>query len=536
MIVSEASLRFAVRNISTHGDTDVFPYPLENHWLHDEEDAVVELLKEIDSKFSDRAAGYPVTFDRRLSGVGFNGFRAVTQIDPIWNAYLLALVVEIAPDIERARVPVDRGIVFSYRHKPEAKTYSLFDRDIGWSQFHRKALELCATSEAVVSTDISDFYSRIYHHRLENALSQATSNRAAVTRIMDILRSLSQGTSYGLPVGGPASRLLAELLLNRTDRLLVTSRIRFCRFVDDYFMFAESRAAAQVSMVRFSEILFSNEGLTLSRAKTRFLTPAELARSSPLAAPTDADSTDEATARDFVRLRLNYDPYSTTAEEDYDALQEELSRFDILGMLAREIRKSRIDEPLTRKLVRAIRFLPPQIRDGAMLSVAQNIETLFPIFPTIAILQRQLLDDLTPTTRERIFSSLRQLVQNNSHVALVPANMAYIVRLLAHDPSEEADVLLVELYERPDQSMLVRRDVILAMTRRRCDYWLSLMIKRYSLATPWERRALMVASYALGDEGKHWRDHVRAQLDEVDDAFRIWVSKKNNGRSWDIPL
>ena len=48
MAVTEQSIRFAVKNIARYGDTDVFPFPLENHWFHDAEDDVVELLTHLD--------------------------------------------------------------------------------------------------------------------------------------------------------------------------------------------------------------------------------------------------------------------------------------------------------------------------------------------------------------------------------------------------------------------------------------------------------------------------------------------------------
>jgi hypothetical protein len=83
-----------------------------------------------------------------------------------------------------------------------------------------------------------------------------------------------------------------------------------------------------------------------------------------------------------------YDPYSPTADAQYDLLREELERFDISGMLARELRKSRIDEALTRQLTKAIRFLPAEIRDGAVLSLIRNLKILYPIFPTVKELSR----------------------------------------------------------------------------------------------------------------------------------------------------
>src|SRR5215469_9042218 len=113
MTVSKASLLLAVRNVAQHGDTDVYPFPLENHWFHDEEVTVLELLEKVDRDFDTWLSNYPVVLVNSLAGVGYAGFRAATQIDPIWNAYLLALVVEIAPDLEDARIAAHRKIVFS---------------------------------------------------------------------------------------------------------------------------------------------------------------------------------------------------------------------------------------------------------------------------------------------------------------------------------------------------------------------------------------------------------------------------------------
>ncbi len=536
MTVTEESILFAVRNIARHGDTDVFPFPLENHWFHDAETDVATLLISIDSAFDDSLRSYPVHAVKSLSSVGYNGFRAATQIDPLWNAYLLALVIEIGPEVESKRIRVEQNNVFSYRFHPSSERNTLFDPDLGWVRFHKAALERAQSSEVVISTDVSDFYPRIYHHRLDNALRQATDNQEAVRRIMEILKCLSDGVSYGLPVGGNAARLLAEILLNRTDRLLRTANVSFCRFVDDYFMFADSASSAQRALVQLSEILLTNEGLTLARAKTRVMSQSEFRKSSPLADASIAESADEATAREFLGLRLAYDPYSPTAEEQYEVLREELERFDISGMLARELRKSRIDETLTRQLTKSIRFLRPEVRDGAVVSLVRNLRILYPIFPTVAILLRKLLPDLSEDTRNEVFDVLRELIARESHILMVPANLSFAIRIIAYDRAEETDVLLNEVYLRPHTNMMVKRDVLLAMTRRGADYWLSQQIKRFPEITPWERRALLPASYVLGDEGRHWRERVRKELNPADQAFLRWVGGKNNGRRWELPL
>ena len=84
--------------------------------------------------------------------------------------------------------------------------------------------------------------------------------------------------------------------------------------------------------------------------------------------------------------------------------------------------------------------------------------------------------------------------------------------------------------------MMVKRDVLLAVARRRVDYWLSQQLRQFAVLTLWEKRALIVASYILGDEGRHWRERVRDELQETDRRFMRWVGTKNDGRVWDLPL
>lgn len=534
--VKEESIRTALANITHFGDTDVLPFPLERQWFAGDLDAVVRLLQDIDADFDNQVANYPVTFVKSLTGVGYNGFRAVTQIDPVWNAYLLALVVEIGEDIERARVAPDRQVVFSYRFAPDATTGGLFDKAIGWRAFQLTALGHAGVAKYVLATDISDFYPRVYHHRLENALALATKNKEAVRRIMVLLFKLSESTSYGLPIGGNASRLLADLLLNRVDRLLLSSSIKFCRFVDDYAIFADSREEAQRALVTLSDALLRNEGLTLSRAKSRLMSSAEFVRGSPIAEPETADSKEEAEAKRFLRIRWNYDPYSPTATEDYDELVEEVNKFDVMSMLAREFRKTRVDESLVRQLVRSLRYVPAQVRERAVLSIADNLDTLYPVFPTVATIMRSLLPDLPASVREHLYGVLRGLLRANSHITMVPTNAAYAARLLAFDNNEESEVLLSDLYKSPTANPMMRRDLIYIMARREAHYWLSDLLKRHTQLGSWELRALLAASYGLGDEGKHWRKQRAAELSAPDAAFAGWVGRMNSGQVWEIPV
>lgn len=536
MIASERSLRLAVQNVAFWGDTDVLPFPLENHWFHDDEDSAVGILAELDDKFDDWLNSYPVVYYRGLTNVGYVGYRAVTQIDPVWNAYLLALTIQLAPEIEAMRVPVDRSRVFSYRFAPDLDRHTLFDTEVGWHKYQEVALNRALPGGVVLSTDIANFYPRVYHHRIHNALNDATDNRVAVGRIMNILKRLDAGgVSYGLPIGGNAARMLAEALLDRTDRLLLSRGVDFCRFVDDYTIFATSEEAARRGLVYLSEILLSHEGLSLSRTKTRLMSTSEFVGVSPAARPEEADAEDEETARHFLRIRLKYDPYSPTADEDYETLAEELRRFDVVGMLARELRKSRIDESLTKQLVKSLRYLDPNVRDAAVESLVQSLDVLFPVFPTVAIVIKQSLNELGDAVKNLVFSEVRTRLEIGSHAFQVPANLAFAVRLLAHDPSHEAEVLLSAVYDA-NPNMMIRRDVVLAMAARGSGYWIADRLRNWPGLMAWERRSLLPGTYLLGEEGSHWRHRKRSELHKVDAAFLDWVASKNNGAAWSIPI
>src|SRR5947209_8349558 len=107
----------AIANITKHGDTDIFPFPIENHVFFDKKEDVVSLLLDIDSHFSERLAQLPPSNYSALAAVGYTGFRWATQLDPLWNAFFLGLVLSIADDIEAARIPKDRNTIFSYRYR-----------------------------------------------------------------------------------------------------------------------------------------------------------------------------------------------------------------------------------------------------------------------------------------------------------------------------------------------------------------------------------------------------------------------------------
>jgi hypothetical protein len=526
---------FALKNIAKYGDTDIFPFPMENKVFFDLPAESLAALDKIQRDFDKAIKETPPIFEKALSVSGYNGFRPASQLDPLWNAYLLGLVSSISDNIEKCRVPQNLGIVYSYRVNRDEEKYLFFDPKIGWTEFQLRSIELARTNEFVLCCDISDFYPRIYHHQLENALDKTKSDPQTVNNIMNLLNSFSSGVSYGLPVGGPAARLLSELLLNRTDRQLLANKINFCRFVDDYRIFTKTKAEAYQVLLLLSKYLLDNEGLTLQKHKTRIISKDEYIATNPLTDSQEDAGSEHAQAGSLLKVRLRFDPYSVTADQDYENLREIITKYDIVGILAKEIRKSQIDESLTRKLIQSIKFINGENKQKAILTLMDNLEVLYPLFGQIMITLHGTYEDLSSETKTSIQKRIGELITNNSHITSVTTHLAYAIRLLAQDESFENDAVLTTIYKQ-ETSMIIRRDIILAMAKRNSDFWLTDRRKTYDRLTEWEKTAMVMASYKLGDEGSHWRRSQRGKLSPMAELAAKWVETKIATGSWEIPL
>ena len=96
--------------------------------------------------------------------------------------------------------------------------------------------------------------------------------------------------------------------------------------------------------------------------------------------------------------------------EDYATLKSELTKFDIVGMLATEMQKSRISESLTKKLVHALKHISGQSRESAVVSLIDNLPILYPILPTVMMVLRDILPELAQETKETLFTELRNIL------------------------------------------------------------------------------------------------------------------------------
>jgi hypothetical protein len=151
-------------------------------------------------------------------------FRIAHQLSALDTLLLLACVVEIGEEIESKRQSIKSPRDFSYRFSADANTGQLFRPDRTYKDWLYRQQDLLAKNRkirTIVSTDISDYYSRINFHRLENLLDEVAPSHGAARFIKKHIKIIRAKQSFGLPVGGAAARLLAELALSDTDKALM---------------------------------------------------------------------------------------------------------------------------------------------------------------------------------------------------------------------------------------------------------------------------------------------------------------------------
>jgi len=343
--------------------------------------------------------------------------------------------------------------------------------------------------------------------------------------------------SYGLPIGGPASRILAELSLVLVDEHLFRRRILFTRYADDYCIFCDSKAKAYELLVLISEKLF-NEGLILQKNKTRILTTKEFREISGLLDP-KIDNVDTGRITDeqkLLNISIRFDPYSPTAEDDYEQLKAAVNEVDIVGILGREVAKTGIDITISKQAINAIRALDDFSRNGAIRTILnpQNLEVLAPVFVTIMRTIKGLYVELESVVQDFIDNALTEIYDNYAHLLSVELNLSYFIQALSVKSTQRKEEILVEIFDR-EPSPLIRRQIILIMANWKCYYWLSDIKQKYSGLGEWEKRAFIISSYILGDEGKHWRDNTKRSWTPMDSIVRDWYAAKFQ-QNRDIPI
>ena len=210
MKLTPALLSRALKAVLHHGYGIFFPEPPELKIVKANWSSLVKELANVDL---DTYQGYDpiLSFAPKASRLNV---RRVGLLHPFDMIFYTGLALALKAAISKSRLPSDK--VFSYRTEG-TKTHELYRAASGWQDFRNVIARRAANNSTCILgvTDIADFYPRIYHHRLVNALaaSSGAAMKAYIRALEKMLDKFSGGTSYGIPVGPPASRLLGEAVL-----------------------------------------------------------------------------------------------------------------------------------------------------------------------------------------------------------------------------------------------------------------------------------------------------------------------------------
>ena len=130
----------------------------------------------------------------------------------------------------------------------------------------------------ILKTDVSQFYASIYTHAIPWAImgkTRAKTNRKMshfANRLDYWVRMGQDGETVGIPIGPDTSLILAELILQRCDDVLLTRlpRVKGYRYIDDYELGFRERSEAEAAYHILESVLGTLQ-LALNVRKTDVL-------------------------------------------------------------------------------------------------------------------------------------------------------------------------------------------------------------------------------------------------------------------------
>lgn len=518
----------AAADIGAHGDNDTLPFDIDTRFIAHKK---VELAKTAFSFFSQlerdsvenstkKISALNIYSERLLVPTGSSGFRVTTKIQPFWNIYFNGLGVAIAENIEHTR---DERTC-SYRFLPDGEE-ELFDRARSWRAFREKTvLEASASGNdaVVIQTDISSFYEHISHHHIENFLADLFPDNGRIkNQINALLSKFSGGRSFGLPVGGQCSRILAELFLQSADQRLTTAGIKWHRYVDDYVLIAESQAAAYRALSFLSHTL-SDYGLTLNKTKTVTLTSKHY---SDYVRTQLGDDNSE--AEQLRQIDLHFDPYSDSPVENYESLKQTVESLEVQNLLNREVEKALPDSFLVTQIGRTLRLHAPDVAIQ-VVSTLLDPRNLHAFRASWSTIMRGIASLRSAEEFNSVSSMLDQLLDaiptHSSHLLQAEASLLHYLRTLRFIQTPSRAAFVQTIYDTT-RSDTVRRACIDCWRQWKDRGAFTFMRNRWNETSVECQRLVWLSAFSFGDQGDGFRRQIAPSLDQ---AWRLGIETQNS--------
>jgi hypothetical protein len=541
MNVTKAHFLQAAQEIGQSGENDTLPYDIDAAFIKDKSEDLSEICFRLFQSIEERSTkafeflnGLTIGSERLLAPSGPHGFRITTKIHPFWNLYLNGLGLSIAQINEKRRSPR----VHSYRLSSEVPNF--FDVSKSWRAYKEATVRekiLEDEGSVVVQTDISSFYEHIYHHRLENSVKDLCGDGSTVSVQIDrILSQLAAGRSFGLPVGGQCARILAEVMMTPIDVSLSDASIVWHRYVDDFTLICRSQQDAYKALSVLSHSL-ADYGLALNRSKTTFLS----ARHYIEYVAAQLGDGEESTAA-LRELDLHFDPYSDSAQVEYEQLKRSFENIDIQFLLDLEKEKSQPDSFVLAQIGRALKFQEPHVAAQlcATLLDPKNLDSFRASWSKImrGVYSVRANDDHAAVF-DQVDDLLDRIPSSASHLLMPEANLLHFLRAIRFRRSEIRGAFVRRVYDQ-SSSQAVKRACIDCWRYWRDRPSFTRLRNQWQNLGPDEQRMLWLAAGSFGDEGNHAKKQLRTTLGQAwnlgfdqehaltfASCYRDWVKNAN---------
>ncbi len=491
MTLNATSLNWAIDFVANHSDSDLFPRLPEIEAIQSLRNEFIQLIE------GKPLSEFPIGAHRRfIVPKDEVSYRQATQLHPQDSILLSAVIHQFGRGVEDRRLPADR--VFSYRFSPSSE-HGLYGRQIGWNDFWMAAQAHSYKCRKILYCDIADFYNQIYHHTVENQLTESSFPNQAVKWLIKLLESTTAGVSRGIPVGPYGMHLIAEATLIPIDNSMSSSGFNFLRYADDILLFCDSDEASRRALSTIALVIDKQQRLTLQRHKTRFFTPDEFRTLCDEMVEDRPISLEEDRLLKLIRKYSEDDPYRVVSyeqisSEDWKKVTDEIVRRIIHEYLAEE----EVDYIRLRWFYRRLSQIG---HPGAIDISLDELERLGPCFANVCCYFRS-VQGIDPERWKEIGARLLKLLDSDE----VRDNEFFrlsILSLFSRNAYINHFNVLASRFQASDAS--ARREIFLAARKNNAIDWVREHKEDYDKMDPWQRMAFMFCCADLpADEKRHY--------------------------------
>jgi len=258
-IISKINLTNSIDRIKTDVRSDFIYAPhLNVIYQHGSEDLINSFKRKLSS--GEFSHSLPLTIEvPKKSGLSRPG----SILLPFDRLLYQSLADLIADQLENS---IDRNNVFSniFNNSPEM----FEDHGSSYAKFQQSIHDYSRKYRYCLKTDIASFFDTLNLHFLKNLFQSLKIENSVLNLLDDSLKAWVETNSYGIIQGLYSSDLLGNFYLTQLDYVLKIKNFEFCRFIDDFYIFSNSKEDLNKILVEICRSL-RKQGLFLNESKTQ---------------------------------------------------------------------------------------------------------------------------------------------------------------------------------------------------------------------------------------------------------------------------